>query len=97
VNDKVARKVDHAGVQIPAPQVMLTKTWYLNPPNDRQTSWLQWEISTKIMWLSENTLVWSDKCFICSMVSFIFEVTIKTNELLYFTFYILGHPSSINM
>lgn len=32
VNDHVSRNIDHQGVQIPAPQVMLTKTWYLNPP-----------------------------------------------------------------
>ncbi|KAL4221291.1 luteolysis [Mactra antiquata] len=31
VNDEVSRNVDHQGVQIPAPQFMLTKTWYLNP------------------------------------------------------------------
>lgn len=31
VNDQVSQNINHSGVQIPAPQVMLTKTWYLNP------------------------------------------------------------------
>lgn len=32
VNNQVSQYINHQGVQIPAPQVMLTKTWYLNPP-----------------------------------------------------------------
>lgn len=31
VNNEVSKNIQHQGVQIPAPQVMLTKTWYLNP------------------------------------------------------------------
>ncbi|XP_053378967.1 caspase-9-like [Mercenaria mercenaria] len=31
VNNEVSKNIKHQGVQIPAPQVMLTKTWYLNP------------------------------------------------------------------
>jgi len=32
VNNEVSRIDAFAGIQIPAPQVMLTKTWFLNPP-----------------------------------------------------------------
>ncbi|XP_052760721.1 caspase-3-like [Mya arenaria] len=33
VNNSVSKIDEYAGIQIPAPQVMLTKTWYLNPPS----------------------------------------------------------------
>lgn len=38
VNHHVSRIDEYAGIQIPSPQVMLTKKWYLNPPNAANSS-----------------------------------------------------------